>query len=162
MIKGNRPLNVLLIICLIVIWAFVIKKAFFQNTSEAIIENQRGAYEFPRETVIKNKDTIYLAQLENPFLNTGVLTRKNKKNTTTTKKRILSIPEEKFSWPSLQYYGIVGRNEGKDLRGLIKFDNEIIRLKVGDIQDNIQIRHLYPDSLVVSYKRNLKTIKRSK
>jgi len=162
MIKGNRPLNVLLITCLIVIWTFVIKKAFFQNNSEAIIENQSGAYEFPRETVIKNKDTIHLAQLENPFLNTSVLTIKNKKNNTSTKKRILFISEEKFSWPSIQYYGIVGRNEGKDLRGLIKFDNKMIRLKVGDVQGNIQIRHLYPDSLVLFYNKYSKTVKRLK
>ncbi len=159
MIKGNRTTNIALILLLVIIWFFVIKKAFFQTKPDLNIEQSFVDNQVAQKAETLEKKTIALSDLKNPFLNAVKVSRK----AVTTRSRTQSKPikpKKTLSWPNLSYYGYVGENEGKNLQALIKLDSKLVRMKIGDQFQNIKLKKLYADSIVISLGNDHRTVKR--
>jgi len=162
MIKGNRTTNIVLIIFLVIIWFFVIKKAFFQEIPISNVEESYIDNDFVEKAEILEKKTIALSDLNNPFLNTlkGYKKVENSSSLNRVNTSKIKNIEKPISWPILSYYGYVGKNNGKNLQALIKCDNKLIKMKVGDQFQKIKLKKLSPDSVVISMENIVKTIRR--
>lgn len=59
-----------------------------------------------------------------------------------------------FAWPNINYYGLIRNRHSKQALALMRADGLILNLREGDeIFNDIFVRQVTPDSLVLGYKK---------
>lgn len=167
---NKRILNTVLIICLIIIWFFVLKKIFSNRFVEDIDVYNDKNIQFENTFVKIEKDTFNLFALDrDPFEKTKRKHRKpklsgktiSKKNQRKTIKKSNKRAIVNAIWPKISYYGFVKGTKNEDRLALIKIDNKLHRVRKKEIVNaEINIVLIYADSIVVKRQGKQKTIKR--
>ena len=159
--RNNKYFNVILTICLVVIWSLVVKKVFFNNSGATNVSENQSSFSIQKKTLISEKDTIVLKAIKNPFIR-GVATTNApvSRNTKVVAPTSASKKKVSLSWPVIHYYGYVESNGRIDKRGMIRFDSKLHTMKAGEKYNNITLLKVTPDSIVLAYQKQKRTIKR--
>ena len=65
-------------------------------------------------------------------------------------------------WPAIKYYGLVRKTNSNDPLGIVSIDGMQLHLRKGDaVFDDVQIKSITRDSVVVQYKKNKRTFYRN-
>lgn len=159
---GKKTLNILLIFVVVGLWATVGYR-FFNNLShdsEKISED----YATNASVMVASRDTFDLQPLSrDPFLDkTGSpkpvrltnIPRKTFNSSNVIKQKILPpLPD----WPTVEYYGYIKSGASKEL-ALLKINGKLQRTHVGEVNNNILVKKVYKDSIVLVYNKSAKTI----
>lgn len=120
----------------------------------------------------KNNTFTINADYRDPFLgnaatfysfSNGSAFENQQKNDISLKKEKQGAPTElhvkHVIWPKIEYSGLIVNNKNKKITGLLKIGNNEYLVSEGSIHDNIFIKHIYKDSINVSYQNQSKTLK---
>ncbi|WAC02701.1 hypothetical protein N7U66_03245 [Lacinutrix neustonica] len=165
---NRRLLNIILMVFMFAIWIVVIYKLFnfFKADNQTTYLSKDVIYaESSLQTL--SKDTFQLNRIDrDPFLDK---VRERKVNVTVgkpkqkpDKKNVKKALNNKISivvkWPKLRYYGTIkGINSSSELI-LIKIDNKLFKLREGDKLEDIALKKVYRDSIIVEMNNELKSI----
>lgn len=159
--NDNRIYNGLLIVCLLIIWFFVIKKAFFQREIRDVLVSKQNELVFDNNPEILVRDSITIGQLNNPFLkrkNNAVNINQEVSLTNNSKVR---KTRKTFKLPFIEYYGYVSSGDLREVTGLAKIEGKLFRLNVKDTILGIKVKKLYADSILITFNNSNRTILRS-
>ena len=79
----------------------------------------------------------------------------------SSNKRSKPKIESAVKWPKINYYGFVKGAKSSSELVLIKIDNKLHKIREGDQIDNIAIKKVYRDSIMVLMNKSLKSIKKN-
>lgn len=157
----NKKLTYLLITLVVLIWGFVVFSIFGENDVE--VQNEYVFNDFS----VEEKDSTITQKLDlsysDPFLSRKLLsTRYTGGSSNPVKKsnnqRFLPKKHVKtVSWPAIEYGGTINTR-----KGLVKVNNRLEIISVGDTLNHVIITKLFADSIFVSFKSETKTIHKNK
>lgn len=159
----KRNLNILLILFLLMIWAAVMKK-FFWNPGEinSQISNLENPYDF--QYVGKKDSIIFKVENESPFAVSKLKeTRKAITRSQPDSRPSQPTPLKKVSepWPDVIYYGYV-KNENSNFKlVLLNVNGQLVRLKENEEIAGLLIEEVKKDSLILSRGHEFKKVKKN-
>jgi type II secretory pathway component PulC len=161
----NKKITYILLPLALLIWGIIVYKIFFYTADE-----ENGVFLSQTEKI---KTTTQIAQdtfdlqlnYQDPFL-------KNVANTTVQRQTGSEMPksqepkpapktvEKTVVFPALRYEGIVKHiSRGKAL-AIININGKSKFVQTGETVDNIKLEQVYNDSIIVSYEKQYKTIRK--
>lgn len=158
---NKKYLNIVLIVLLVFIWGSVLYKYFGSKSFDVQTSSDMALISPAKANFSVAKDSfVLILNDKDPF---GISKRRNKppeiskpSNLGLKKK---SEPKN-VVWPSISYYGFV-RGEQKATRlVLIKVNNRVWRKRETEKIDEVTIVKAFSDSVIVSFNKQHKTIKR--
>lgn len=170
--KENLSLkNIVALIAVVLIWGYVFKTRFnfFGSDTELAVSTVQESFYLPKQY---GKDTFQLNLTNSdPFLK-GIHYKKkqtnssNQSNTFLNKKRIIKPSNNNTtkikSWPKLSYYGYVkNKSKGKKQACLVEINNVVHKMSIGDEFYSVKLINVFKDSIIVSFEKELKTIKKN-
>ncbi|CAM1359162.1 hypothetical protein [Tenacibaculum xiamenense] len=160
----NKSLtNKVLVFIVVLVWALVIYKYWFKGSSENQFVRDYTKHNSIVSSPRKIKEVSIIPLNRDPFLNQNMFKKERKekvakpnvvKEKNITKKIINDV------WPSIKYLGFLQKeNSGKKILLLVngKFK------KVGKnerILNDIKIKKVFKDSIIIEGKKKIKTIKK--
>jgi phosphoribosylanthranilate isomerase len=140
-----------LIIAVVIIWGFIVKKIFFSAADNAgTIQTQKS----PQSISTQQADTLYLNYTD-PFLKKHAKRRQQKQSAT---KSTLSQPQQKtvqhVNNISLQYVGYVKEKNSGTISYLIKINGVQHIIKQNDNIDGLKLTKVTADSLFLEKENN--------
>ncbi len=168
---NKKILNSVLIFFMLVIWAIVFSKIFNffgNNLEESNVSVNPITIVDPRMNF--SKDTFDLRKVErDPFLGKYVVFRakKRKKNTklvsnNKSKKTNVTPNSVKKPWPKLSYHGYVKGSKSTSELILIRMNNKFYKIREGDMLEDISVKKIFRDSIIIKRSRESKTVLKSK
>ncbi len=158
---NKRYLNGLLLAFLLLIWGGVIYKFFGKakhNTAVNTVSNV-VAHHKPKYTA--NRDTFKLdIKNKNPFKTSRYYVETNKNTPQKSKKSVKKTTALPIKWPSITYHGFVKSPNKSKMLILVKVDQKVYRKREKDVVKDIKLEKAYSDSLVVSFQKKTKTVKK--
>jgi hypothetical protein len=155
---------------MLVIWAIVFNKIFKffgNNVEENNVSVNPITIVDPRMNF--SKDTFDLRKVErDPFLGKYAVSRakKHKANTTLVSRRKKTSITPKNSikkpWPKLSYHGFVKGAKSTSELILIRMNNKFYKIREGDMLEDISVKRIYRDSIIIKRNRESKTVLKSK
>lgn len=154
-LMSKSHLNKILITTLIIIWSAVGYKTFYQKRTKFDSETKPEVLETVKPIKIdKNKFEFRLPNRD-PFLDESIKT-KNKKQPTNTIVQRSSL--KKTAWPSISFYGFVKKEEGNKPLAIVKINDVVKKIRVGELIGKIKTEKIYNDSIILSINNERKTI----
>ncbi len=157
----QKKIQVLLLVGVVVIWIFVLKKAFsiWGTDSDVVVAvtQEKPVVSIPEF----KKDTFTLTIPErDPFLDFKVVSireNKPKKTIQVSKTKI----EPNIVWPKLQYFGYLKGDTKSGKMVLMKIDNKLHRIRENNTVLDVHIVRAYRDSVVLRRNGTIKTISKN-
>ncbi len=160
--KNNKAITYVLVLAVVAVWGWVIyniiKKHGPSNNNNISFDNIGKT-----ETSNAQLDTFSLiADYRDPFVI---------KYVSMNAAQDLNLEEEKvkevivkpiIEWPLIKYGGTVKNKSSDKKLALINIGEQNHLLGIGDTAQEIKIYAIYPDSLILVYKNDRKTIAKSK
>ena len=160
---NKKYLNSTLIVLLILIWGGVFYKYFgSKKQSDGSLKVANLTQNYKHDYVIR-KDTFQLKLIDrDPFGISGKIkrTRKTKTPITKPKKKLKPIVKKNPVWPTITYHGFVKGQHKTTRLILVKINNKLYRKREREMVDDIILTKAYNDSLIVSFNKNTKNIKK--
>lgn len=156
---NRQVLNRVLIVVLVIVWSFVGYKFIsnFFSKKEILIADSFKIE--PVKTSPIQRDTFRLKESNrDPFLNTYKKTERAAALSRTggTKR----IEKRETPWPKIEYFGFVKNENSKSPLVLLKINNRIKRMRQGETTDNIIVKNIYNDSILILKGKEKKIFKR--
>ncbi|OFY88368.1 MAG: hypothetical protein A3K10_11885 [Bacteroidetes bacterium RIFCSPLOWO2_12_FULL_31_6] len=160
--KNNKAITYILILAVVAVWGWVIYNII---KKQGPIDNTNLAFDNNLKTDSSNAqlDTFSLfADYRDPFVI---------KYVSMNLAQDLNLEEEKIKeikvkpiieWPSIKYGGTVKNNHSERKLALINIAEQNHLLGIGDTAQEVKVYGIYPDSLILLYKNDKKTIVKSK
>lgn len=161
---NKRYLNGVLIVFLIAIWGSVIYKYFVKKTVVLQESKIYGDINYNVDHTI-TKDTFTLSLNDrDPFKasrkRTSQAKQQKQQQSKASGKTKNSKPIKSLVWPRIEYYGFVKSAQNETKMALIKVNGKIHRKREKETVDELRIVKAYSDSIVVSFNKENKIIKR--
>lgn len=158
----NKSLTYVLLIVVGIIWYqvfFRIKSNFEENT----VINSNNVVNYPSNLKI-NRDTFkIILPIRDPFygkiiLNNFSSTKYNQTQTNLQTKTNQAKPIKQITnWFSIEYFGMIKKNDSKNPLAIIKIDHELFHLRKGEEAfDGYKVVSIYADSVLISFNESLK------
>ncbi len=165
---NKRLLNGVLLVLMVVIWGLVLNKYFpffksdNQNAVSIVEAKEPIMMEFSKDTFDLNK------VLKDPFL--GVTTKPKRTNSSTVKKKKVVIQKTKkkpiikksTKWPKFAYFGSIKGSGNRDKLVLVKINNKLMKIKQGDEVQDVLLKKVYRDSILIKMGKETKAVLKSK
>ncbi len=152
---------------MLVIWAIVFNKIFNflgSNAEEDSISVNPITIVDPRMNF--SKDTFNLRKVErDPFLGKYTTSRDKRRNTKlVSNNRHKKTPKNNITkpWPKLSYHGYIKGVKSTSELILIRMNNKFYKIREGDMLEDISVKKIYRDSIIVKRKKESKTVLKSK
>lgn len=153
----------MLIVLLIIIWGSLFYKYFGgEKHSERRLEVANSMLDYNYNYTIA-KDTFQLKLTgRDPFGISSKIKREPKAKAPITKpvKKTKPIVKKNIVWPTITYHGFVKGQHKTTRLILVKINNKLYRKREQETVDEITLTKAYNDSLIVSFNKNTKTIKK--
>lgn len=156
--------NIFLLLGVLLIWVFVIKRMFTVFGKDAKSASTTIHAKSMRPMPEFRKDTFELTDFErDPFLEYRAI-RKSAKPDENSKFREKSLQPvkrnetSKITWPKLQYFGFLKGDAKSEKLALIKIDNKLHRIRESSFIDDIRVVEAYKDSVLLKKNGTTKTI----
>lgn len=159
--KNSKPANIFLVIALLGIWGWVIY-TFFRGRNIDLTSNFTIDNSIKVESNSAQLDTFSLiAAYRDPFVIKYVsinLAEDLNLEEENNKEKLKPI----VTWPQIKYGGSVKNKATNRNIALVNIDDRNLLLGIGDTASEVRITAIYPDSVVVLYKKEIKAISKSK
>lgn len=141
------------------IWGYVI----YQIVSVVGHKDVTLANNITVHTVLPEKNIIdtfsIVANYRDPFLGKMTLTpSENDKPKIPVKK--IEKPVEPVRWPSVVYHGMIKNQKTNKELYLVTINNQDNMMKPGDVFSDVELKKVYKDSILVIYKKEIKTFRK--
>jgi hypothetical protein len=158
----KKPLNIILLVLLIVIWGGVIYKHFGRSiVVKGTPENISGQLlDITKKNFVKDTFQLHLTN-KNPFKTAKPSSHTKPKAITKPLIKVKPKARTKPKWPNMTYHGFVKGNKNNTRLVLLKIDNKLYRKREKETIKGITLIKVYNDSLKVSYQNNIKHIKKN-
>lgn len=158
----KRIINGLLITLCVVIYGAIFFKAFWKKEEVDNTPIIAASYTNFDLKINANKDSIELyLPTRSPFGEPNKVKKVRSKTQSQKSKNIKKEPTKK-QWPRIAYFGFVKNSANNQKLAVVKVNNNLFRKREGDyLDDELKILKAYSDSIIVSYDKDLKTIKRN-
>ncbi len=161
-----------LIVIVAGLWAYNIYRTVENYQVKHESQNEQINTNLSFAPVMFNKDTFMLdLPLEDPFLrnekrwhqsnsasNTPNIPNPNSRN--QQRSTPLPIIEKKLEWPTVKYFGFIRNRDADHQLCMLNIANKNHRLSIGDSKDQITLIQAYPDSVLISFQNEFKTIQK--
>ena len=161
----KKKVNIFLLVLLTLLWGSIIYKyaghLFGQNDQQNLARDFTSA-----NLKIPQKDTFQLSPIaRDPFLGQQIYAKTDKKNIPRVLSRSVKAVVEKepvyVEFPSINYYGYIKSSSKEKQLVLVKINNSLFKLKVGQVQDGVSIFAATKDSVIVIFNKTKRGIKKS-
>ena len=159
----KKKLNVVLIIAVAALWGTVIYRFVSQYFVKGpdIYESRP---QFSKKVTTWQKDTFEIAPLKrDPFLNVAYGAPHqvyHRQVSLPIKKKQKAAPIQ-ADFPQLNYFGYLKSKDRSGELVLLKVNNKLTKLHVGESVDGLKIIKIYKDSVKVSFNGELRGIKKN-
>ncbi|HLA55567.1 MAG TPA: hypothetical protein VK623_05685 [Flavobacterium sp.] len=158
----KKKLNVILIIAVAVLWGTVIYKYVSQYFAKgiAVYESHQPVSE---KVATWQKDTFEIMPLKrDPFLNVAYAAphQVHRQSNVRIKTRQKPAPVH-VDFPQLNYFGYLKSKDKSGELVLLKVNNKLTKLHVGESLDGLKIVKIYKDSVKVSFNGEIRGIKKN-
>lgn len=160
----------ILIVIVAGLWAYNIYRTVENYQVKHESQNEQINTNLSFAPVMFNKDTFMLdLPLEDPFLRNEKRWHQSSSNSSTSsssnpnsrnQQRPTSLPrvDKKLEWPTIKYFGFIRNRDADHQLCMLNIANKNYRLSIGDSKDQISLIQAYPDSVLVSFQNEFKTI----
>ena len=165
----KKKINILLLIAVLGLWGSVlyrlVKNYMVANENSKLVEQRTASIPV---TKLKKKSFEFKPLNRDPFLG-----RVYSSNTIEKKHKIVNkvVGEPKIksdvsnfdrvvSFPNIQYYGVIQSSQSNKEVILIKINGQLVRLSKNGESGGLKIKQVYKDSVVVTYSKQTRVIKR--
>lgn len=162
----NKTITYILLFLVLVIWGTILYKIFFYTESESETFSM-GKTSLTKITP-ESSDTFSLSlNYSDPFLKENVRSNSISKSSTSTRKSgqvkpttIKNNPSTspQVVWPKVKYEGLIKNNNNST--AILSINGSTQFLKIGDSFNDVKVESITKDSVIVSYHKNSKTIKK--
>lgn len=153
----KKYFNIVLILVVVFIWGKLIYKYTRNSTQVSILVSQPKTN---KKSINIEKTSFKIKNLDrDPFLNKMVSKKpKNQQHKTTVKKSVVS---KNITWPRISYLGFIKNKKTTKKLAILKVNGSIKNIKEATFfNENIYIRKIYKDSIILQLNKQLKTIKK--
>lgn len=160
----KKKINIGLILLVVIVWGVLgyrlVKNYFYKPGDE-----KDYAFNYEKDIdIITERDSFILEPLKrDPFLNKAVTNKEitrvaSQKSAGNAPKRYTNVPKpmQVLSWPSIQYYGYIKRNNDPEVY-LLKVNNHSLRFRKGETKDDITLTKVFNDSIILSFEKKERT-----
>lgn len=160
----NKGLVYILLVVVGIIWYqvfFRIKDNFFEEVISPPSEKIREQY-----ALTFHRDTFHLhADYRDPFCGVLNLTEELKPQESNiqlnTPPKVIAPQPKPHHWPKIKYYGLLKSNPTKGSLCIVQVGNSMYNLREGEVtQDNIEVRRITRDSIILAQGKFGKVIKK--
>ena len=162
----NKKLTYILIPVVALLWGYIFYKIFWGvgNTPNYAITHQI------KTDTLENKQEKFeynlLVNYSDPFLKNNHIKKETKpkeetqqnQNTRSRRTRSRQNRKKEIPWPKIKYGGVITNESSDKITILVEINESKCLVNVGDIRKEVTIKRYYPDSIVVVYKGEEKTI----
>ncbi|MBN1113090.1 MAG: hypothetical protein JXA53_09290 [Bacteroidales bacterium] len=156
----NKKINYLLIPVVILIWGIIIYKMFFSGISYNISQSQHVVKQKSKVELITSRIFRLKLNYSDPFLKdvdkTEIIEKVNDNNYYGYNTDRLAETTT-INWPSVKYFGLTKNNESKV--GWLNIDGKSILVHNGDEYNNVSVKKIMGDSILLQFKGEYKTFK---
>ncbi len=160
----KKYLNISLIVILVIVYGSVIKKCagFGDSTPDTVLVTTSTPNYIKDAFEVKDTFNLNLNKRDpfdssnRKFKYVSNKTEESKKPQVYSKKPV----DKNLSWPTISYHGFVKSSRNATKLAIIKINNKLYRKREKENFENIKIVKAYKDSVIVSFNKELKTIKR--
>jgi hypothetical protein len=185
--KKNKPFTVILVVVVGIVWVNVIIKVvdnlsaeqhaedFFNSSSKNFMipsleersftlkVNYKDPFIRPlaiaSHRVNSNGETQTTYVYDEEYIEAGYAlpAETEVSSTKNNKNPHLAAASKPFVWPKITYHGIIRRSGNEDGLIVIKFNNELLKLRRGDeFHSDFKIEYVYRDSVLIRHQEDLK------
>jgi len=156
----NKRINYLLIPLVILIWGIIIYKIFFTNKSYSTNQSQIILSQKNKIKPLANRTYKLTLNYLDPFLkgevDTEVIDEVNDNNYYGYNTDQLT-GNNYIQWPAVKYFGLSQNNKSKV--GWLNIDGKSILVHNGDEHNNVYVKKIMGDSILLQFKGEFKTFK---
>jgi len=158
----NKSLTYILLIVVGIIWYqvfFRIKANFEENP----VTNSNNGINYPThlkinrdtfEIILPIRDPFYGSKNTNNFTNNSISKSKQINSFLITQAKPI---KQTTNWFSIQYFGMLKKNESKNPLAILKIDQELFHLRKDEESfDGYKVLSNYKDLVLISFKNSLK------
>lgn len=166
----NKYLTYVLAALVVFIWGTIVYRIFF-NAEDVTVPTEIRPLLKEKEQRDTTADYHLQLDYQDPFLRGARTVRKRpttsaacstqrseKRRISGTVKFAPAMSTERVSWPKIVYGGSIKSNQ--KTTAILSIDGTSFFLSQGQVGKEVQIQKIMDDSIVVSYKNKLKTIKK--
>lgn len=152
----KKYFNIILILVVAFIWGKLIYKYTRNSTQVPMLVSQPKTN---KTSINIEKTSFKIKNLDrDPFLNKMVSKKTKKKHKKIVKKAIVS---KNITWPRISYLGFIKNKNTTKKLAILKVNGSIKNIKEATFfNENIYIRKIYKDSIILQLNKQLKTIKK--
>lgn len=158
--KKKKILTVIMTAVVILIWGKLVYDFISLKNGGDLPEITSSNLPSELEYKTDNFDYQVSGEYRDPFLGKSYK-KQNNSATKTLKTKKISVTKENTSmpivWPKIIYQGKTKANAGNNGTAFLVVNGKSTLLKMGSTYQGIQIQELANDSIVLSYKKDIKT-----
>jgi hypothetical protein len=148
----NKKMLYILVPAVILIWGAVIFSILSHVGGSGANYKPQNMQMQTRALDIDSNKYQLLANYRDPF-HAGI--RTTSIDNDMLQKNDKQKTEKSINWPQITYYGLIINN--KKPVALLKVNNSNLLMHEGEEKENLTLKKLYPDSIILNYQKNKKT-----
>ena len=168
----NKKLKYILVPLLIIVWGAIFFKIYNYTA-----DNDNYSVPFTKKNILASETnsvdsfSIY-AEYRDPFLGSTNNYSGNRSNNANNVKKVKNqqaniidvkqSPVQNAKWPQMKYGGIVINKKNEKATGILHAGNKDFLVQKGNTYENIEIKGVYKDSLVVKFGNVIRSIIKDK
>ncbi|WP_435261215.1 hypothetical protein [Tenacibaculum sp. nBUS_03] len=158
-------LNKVLIFVVLIVWGLIVYKYWFSTSSITETSSDTTSNIRIIDKPNRIKEVIIEPVFRDPFLNKSVIVKKHTKNikkNVAIKKNNLTKKATNFIWPRIKYLGFLKRVNGAK-KILLTVNGKFLKLSEDNyILEDIEVKEVFKDSIIIKKNNIIKTIKKRK
>jgi len=158
----NKKWTYILLPLALIIWGLIFYKIFSNLRKPPQVNPQFQMEEIKNQGIVNPDTLVFVASYRDPFLSRPVrsvsaaVTSEQKKS--NPNPRSISARRIKhLKWPSIEYGGVVDNQQVKKV-ALLRINDRKFLMQKGDENSEVKVMEIFSDSIVLSYKEEIKTI----
>ena len=164
----NKKLSYVLAPVVILVWGLIFYKLFFSTNNGIIVADKTKKQKKVNEYKAENNNFALLVDYRDPFLsgieqfeeNQDLLNQQEQQN--NLQQQIKKTPEPKpqkiVLFPNVQYRGMIKNKTDKRTLAVLVFQGKEKLVSSGESYNDVRVKRIYADSLVIVYESVVKTI----
>lgn len=159
---NKKALNGILVLLVSGVWMVVFYRIWASYSHATAVESPDSIPAGEMELSVKRDTFSLLEEYRDPFLGATAVKKKSSVagSQQSAIKKTPEIKKEKTPWPAIKFLGIVKNNSSNQSMALLNIAGKELRMRTGDMHNEIHLDKIYKDSILVSRAKELKMIRK--
>jgi len=158
----NKKWTYILLPVALILWGLIFYKIFSNLRKLPQVNPQIQKDEIKNQGAVNPDTLVIVANYRDPFLSrpvrsvsASVAPEKKKVNSNT--RSISARRIKQLKWPTIEYGGVVDNQQVKKV-ALLRINDRKFLMQKGDENSEVKVLEIFSDSIVLSFKEEIKTI----